>query len=1141
MKLWFMNLSLGKKQVLTLLLAGLLPMSVVAVIALQVAKREVQTQALDQLEAVRDIKAQAVQSYFETVQQQILTVAAQRSTIDAMREFSQSFDRLLTEQRGRDLQGERRSLEAYYRNEFGQKYQRENDGANIDTDTLIAGLNEQAKLLQYLYISSSDFALGNKHQLNAAPGKASYHRVHQRYHPGIRRFLEAFGYYDIFLVDVDSGDIVYSVFKELDFASSLREGPYRDTNFAEAFTAAASMNAGEFALVDFASYSPSYEAPASFIASPIVSRGETIGVLVFQMPLEPINAIMSQRSGMGETGESYLVGRDHLMRSDSYLAPQTHSVVSSFRHPESGQVKTEASLAALSGQSSSAIIIDYNGNPVLSAYAPLSLAGFDWAVLAEIDVAEALAGVSALRNTVLVLVLVVSISIAAFAFYISRLLSRPILQLAELIQRVQREGDFSLSVNNQARDEVGQTSRAFNKLLKNLSSAIRSTNFVLNELGKGNFSERVDEALPGELGELGRGVNAANNAVKLADIAQQQQAALAASKTEEAEQAALAAKQQARETLIIKQALDVSATAVMIADEQFTIIYCNSSLDSMMGEREAEIQQSLPQFHADRLMGASIDQFHAEPQHQRRLLSSLSQSYQTEIKLNHLTFALAATPIRGHGGEYLGAVIEWQDLTASLEKEEQEKVLAEKNARIRQALDCSSTSTMIADEDFNIIYTNESLQTMMANAESDLREHLGHFDASNLVGCNMDMFHRDASHQRALLSGLKQSYNNQVSAGRRHFSLTANPIVSADNKRIGTVVEWLDRTEEVAVEAEIDTLIDAAAKGDFSRSLNTDNKNGFFLRISNGLNRLLSTTNIALEDIMRVLSALAQGDLSKKIERGYDGEFAQLKLDANSTVEKLRQIISEISSGTANIARSSSEISSGTNDLSQRTEEQASSLEETASSMEQITRMVQNSADSAESANQAAQTSVQIARQGNDSVQKTVAAMHGISEASAKIANIIGVIDEIAFQTNLLALNAAVEAARAGEQGRGFAVVASEVRNLAQRSASAAKEIKELINNSVERVEQGSALVEGSGTTLANIVSEIERVGAMMTQILDSANEQVAGIQQVGAAISQMDQITQQNAALVEQASSSSENMADEAHRLDKLVSFFRA
>ncbi|SMF04873.1 Methyl-accepting chemotaxis protein [Alteromonadaceae bacterium Bs31] len=1142
MKTWFLNLTLAQKLISVLLVVGLVPMLIVSIIASVVATQQLEKQAFDQLNAVRQIKSAAIERYFDGVRSQVTTMAESTTVINAAGAFSRSFKRVINSEKYTPEQIDefKKELSRYYNDEFGTKYLEENDGRPADIAPLIDGINEQAIALQHAYIVQNIHPPGEKHRLDTAQGRSVYHRVHEKYHQGFRRFIEEFGFYDFFIVDAQSGDIVYSVFKELDYGTSLLDGPYADTNFAAAFKAAVQLKSGETTLTDFASYTPSYEAPASFISTPIFHNEQRIAVLVFQMPLEPINAIMSERSGMGETGESYLVGEDKLMRSDSYLDPQSHSVVASFRHPETGSVDTEASQKALNGESGEKIIIDYTGLSVLSSFSAIDLGEFQWAILAEIEKAEAFAGITALKWTLFFFALLGIAIISVFAFGISKIISAPILQLGDIIQRVQREGNFQLICNNAYKDEVGDTSRALNSLLSNLSTSITGTNVVLEELGKGNFDERVSDNYPGQLGTLTQGVNAAIQQVKAASDEQRRQQQIAADSAQAAEKSAQQAKEQATQTLIIKQALDVSATAVMIADADFNIVYMNKAIDQLMHDVAPDLKKEISGFNAATLKGSNIDQFHKNPAHQRRMLRELQGSYKTQLAISALNFNLSATPIRNEDGEFLGAVVEWENITESLAKAIEEKRVSDENARIRQALDSSSTSTMIADENFNIIYTNGALSSMMKHAEYDLKEHLGNFDAGKLLHKNMDIFHINPSHQRSILSNLNNTYKSEVKAGKRTFNLTANPINNAQGERLGTVVEWLDRTAEVAIETDIDAIINAAASGDFSKKLRSDDKHGFFLKVSEGLNRLMQTTNVALEDIIRIFAALANGDLSQKIERDYEGEFAKLKIDANATVDKLRDVIEKISEASSNIARGATEISAGNTDLSQRTEEQASSLEETAASMEEMINIVRHSEDNAKEANELSDRSINIARRGNESVQKTAQAMAEISDSSTKIANIIGVIDEIAFQTNLLALNAAVEAARAGEQGRGFAVVAGEVRNLAQRSASAAKEIKELIQDSESKVNDGASLVEDSGKTLQTIVQEIERVGSMMDQIFTSAREQTTGIEQVNTAVAQMDQMTQQNAALVEQASATSESMADLAHQMDQMVAFFK-
>ncbi|GJI96165.1 methyl-accepting chemotaxis protein [Duganella caerulea] len=295
-----------------------------------------------------------------------------------------------------------------------------------------------------------------------------------------------------------------------------------------------------------------------------------------------------------------------------------------------------------------------------------------------------------------------------------------------------------------------------------------------------------------------------------------------------------------------------------------------------------------------------------------------------------------------------------------------------------------------------------------------------------------------------------------------------------------------------------------------------------------------------LQEAVALARDVAGGDLTRSIAVTSACETGQLMQALQDMTGNLQQLVSQVRSGTDTIATASSEIASGNQDLSARTEEQASSLEETASSMEELTSTVKQNADNARQANQLAQSASGIAVKGGDVVGQVVGTMASINESSRKIVDIIAVIDGIAFQTNILALNAAVEAARAGEQGRGFAVVASEVRNLAQRSAAAAKDIKQLIGDSVEKVETGSQLVDQAGKTMTEIVASITRVTDIMAEITSASVEQSHGIEQVNTAILQMDQVTQQNAALVEQAAAAAESMQDQAGKLSEVVSVFK-
>lgn len=466
--------------------------------------------------------------------------------------------------------------------------------------------------------------------------------------------------------------------------------------------------------------------------------------------------------------------------------------------------------------------------------------------------------------------------------------------------------------------------------------------------------------------------------------------------------------------------------------------------------------------------------------------------------------------------------------------------VANESLRIQIALDNVATSVMIADNDRNIIYMNRSVDEMFKNAEKDIRKDLPNFTQATLRGTNIDSFHKNPAHQKQLLATFTSTWRTQIVIGGRTFSLAANPVLNAKGDRLGSVVEWNDRTAEVATEKEVADIVEGAVLGDFSRRMDMEGKTGFFKQLGEGMNKLTATSEVGLNEVVRMLSALAKGDLTDKITNEYHGTFGQLKDDSNATVENLKEIIGQVKEATDTINTASKEIAAGNTDLSQRTEEQASSLEETAASMEELTSTVKQNAENAKQANQLAKGASEIAIKGGEVVGQVVGTMSSINDSSRKIVDIISVIDGIAFQTNILALNAAVEAARAGEQGRGFAVVAAEVRNLAQRSAAAAKEIKTLIGDSVDKVEVGTKLVDEAGKTMEEIVNAVKRVTDIMSEISAASLEQSSGIEQVNQAITQMDEVTQQNAALVEEAAAAAESMEEQAQTLAQAVAIFK-
>ncbi|QZA78095.1 Tar ligand binding domain-containing protein [Deefgea tanakiae] len=596
----------------------------------------------------------------------------------------------------------------------------------------------------------------------------------------------------------------------------------------------------------------------------------------------------------------------------------------------------------------------------------------------------------------------------------------------------------------------------------------------------------------------------------------------------------------ASENVRIKIALDSVSTSVMIADAERNIIYCNRAVDRLLATAEADIRKDLPQFSARNIIGANIDGFHKNPAHQRGMLDRLTTEHRASIVVGGRTFALIVNPVMNEKNGREGYVVEWLDRTEALAAELREKQLADENARILGALESTSTNVMLADENRVIVYMNKAVTSMLSGVQNDLRKVLPHFDVSKLIGTNIDGFHKNPSHQSSLLANLTSAYRSQITVAGKTFLLIASPVFSKEGKRLGSVVEWVDRTQEVAVEGEVGSLVDAAVNGDFTKRVDPTGKEGFMLKLAEGMNQLVASNEAGLNDVARVLGALAQGDLTQQITADYRGLLGQLKDDCNTTTARLAEIVTNIKEAASTINVASQEIAAGNSNLSSRTEQQAASLEETASSMEELTSTVKQNAENARQANQLAIGASDIAVKGGDVVGQVVSTMADINDSAKKIVDIISVIDGIAFQTNILALNAAVEAARAGEQGRGFAVVASEVRNLAQRSAGAAKEIKTLIGDSVLKVEAGSKLVDQAGNTMQDVVGAVRRVTDIMSEISAASSEQSAGIEQVNQAITTMDENTQQNAALVEEAAAAAESLEDQANNLTQTVGIFK-
>ncbi|MBP7670320.1 MAG: methyl-accepting chemotaxis protein [Ferrovibrio sp.] len=399
---------------------------------------------------------------------------------------------------------------------------------------------------------------------------------------------------------------------------------------------------------------------------------------------------------------------------------------------------------------------------------------------------------------------------------------------------------------------------------------------------------------------------------------------------------------------------------------------------------------------------------------------------------------------------------------------------------------------------------------------------------------DVDIYGKDRRDEIGDVAAAMQVFKDNIIEKQRADAALAAERAEADRQRAER------EAREAKAAAEIADLCSRVVAGDLDSKLETNDKDGFLLRLSQQLNELSATLGTMMRELDGVMGGLARGDLSNSIAGNYQGVFGRLKDSTNTTGDTLRQLARRLNETAHQVQNASAEISTGSQDLAQRTESQAASLEETAASMQEITTTVKQNADNAQAANQLSQTARNTAEQGGRVVASTVEAMSAIEQSAGKISDIVGLIDEIAFQTNLLALNASVEAARAGEAGKGFAVVAQEVRALAQRSANASREIKALISQSNAQVKNGVGLASQAGSQLGEIVAAIKKVSDIVAEIAAASAEQATGLDQVNTAVGNMDEMTQRNSALVEETSAAAQALAGQARELADAVAFFK-
>ncbi len=598
----------------------------------------------------------------------------------------------------------------------------------------------------------------------------------------------------------------------------------------------------------------------------------------------------------------------------------------------------------------------------------------------------------------------------------------------------------------------------------------------------------------------------------------------------------------------IKSALDNSAMAVTVSNEHNLVIYMNKEAEKLFQNMSPDIAKRHAGFTVKNMFGQRIGQYLENEADRENFMQELTQSklINTEMAGRHLQLIL--NPVYDDkDGSYLGRMTQWYDRTS--------EVIAEKEvARLVDAAIAGQLSERvnisILPEGF-IHDTGRGINSMLDAVIGPLNvaaHYVDNIAKGKIPEQITDNYNGD-------FNNIKDNLNTCIDAVNALVQDAALLSKAAVDGRLETradasrhqgdfrkIVEGVNNT----LDAVINPLnvaaryVDNISKGNIPAKI-TDNYNGDFNTIKDNLNTCIEAVNTLVADVDRLSQAAHDGRVSERANaKAHQGDFRKIVEGVNETLEMIVGPIATVKNAVETINTASKEIAQGNADLSRRTEEQAANLEKTAASMEELSSTVKQNADNAKQANQLAVTASGVAIKGGEVVSEVVTTMANINTSAKKIEDIISVIDGIAFQTNILALNAAVEAARAGEQGRGFAVVAGEVRNLAQRSASAAKEIKELIADSVSKTAEGTKQVENAGETMKEIVSSVRRVTDIISEIAAASSEQSAGIEQVNDAVMKMDDMTQQNTALVEEAAAAAESLMEQADELMNAVSVFR-
>ena len=584
----------------------------------------------------------------------------------------------------------------------------------------------------------------------------------------------------------------------------------------------------------------------------------------------------------------------------------------------------------------------------------------------------------------------------------------------------------------------------------------------------------------------------------------------------------------------LSAAIGSARVAFVVADASRNITYANPAAEALFRQRAEAFAAVDPSFDATAVLGASVDRLFGSRELSNRLFQpGRTAAFEAEVTVSDVILELNVVPITDERGVATAASVEIHDVTEA-------RGNADRAAAMHAMVEGLETPVMMCDHDGFINYLNPSLRQLLQANEKQIQGAIPAFRMSTVLGSNVDIFHKNPAHQKSIIQDTSRlPMQANINVAGLEFGLNVAALTDAQGQYIGNAVEWANHTVRGLYRREVESLYDACRQGHLQHRGDTSRLDEVYGPILTRFNDILDAITEPIGEVKARLDDISGGDLTAYVTGDYQGDHGALKHAVNGTLDSLNEILLEVRSSADQINIGSNEIAAASQAQAQGATQQAASIEQITASMTEMTENTRLNAENAQKANDLAQTAGEVALDGDQQMKAMVGAMGQIEEASRNISRIIKVIDEIAFQTNLLALNAAVEAARAGVHGKGFAVVAEEVRNLAGRSANAAKETTDLIEGSMAKVQQGSEIAASTAGALSRIVSSVTQVGALVAEITTASDEQAQGIAQVNQGLGQVDLVTQRNTAGAEEGAAAAQQLSSQAEGLQGLLKRF--